>query len=99
MGIIRDMEDEIEFTFVREIDNVEVAVDVSYEPEAKMEDILSEIMDVEDLEIGSFEKDDLTLYVGEDKINPIYYDRAIKEIVIQDGDIIDIKEGEKEDAK
>lgn len=62
--IYRDMEDEIEFSFVREIDNVEVAVDVSYEPEAKMEDILSEIMDVEDLEIASFEKDDLTLYIG-----------------------------------
>ena len=61
------MEDEIEFSFVREIDNVEVAVDVSYEPEAKMEDILSEIVDVEDLEIASFEKDDLTLYIGKNQ--------------------------------
>merc|ERR1711994_778884 len=95
---------EIEFSFVIIANNVKKDITVEYSSTKKMNEVLDDILNSEDVKMMALETssslniDNIEIFVDGNKINVSDYDNSLEEIGIQEGTIIEVNEKKRGDS-
>jgi len=94
----------IEFSFVFVANNVKKDITVEYSLTRKMNRVLEDILNCEDVKMMALETssslniDNIEIFVDGNKINVSDYDNSLEEIGIQEGTIIEVNEKKRGDS-